>query len=73
MYIHAKSFQELISISLPVLDCCLKCTEISMCLVHNRGLTCHVLCFCRYRDESDYALRFMESSWKDQQKEEARR
>ncbi|XP_005942927.1 protein SPT2 homolog [Haplochromis burtoni] len=26
----------------------------------------------RYRDESDYALKFMESSWKDLQKEEAR-
>ncbi|XP_015193939.2 protein SPT2 homolog isoform X1 [Lepisosteus oculatus] len=26
----------------------------------------------KYRDESDYALRYMESSWKDQQKEEAR-
>lgn len=29
--------------------------------------------FLRYRDESDYALKFMESSWKDLQKEEARR
>lgn len=27
----------------------------------------------RYKDESDYALKFMESSWKDMQKEEARR
>lgn len=27
----------------------------------------------RYKDESDYALKFMESSWKDVQKEEARR
>lgn len=27
----------------------------------------------RYKDESDYALKFMESSWKDLQKEEARR
>ncbi|CAM4735188.1 unnamed protein product [Leuciscus chuanchicus] len=26
----------------------------------------------KYKDESDYALKFMESSWKDQQKEEAR-
>ncbi|XP_014858372.1 PREDICTED: protein SPT2 homolog [Poecilia mexicana] len=26
----------------------------------------------RYKDESDYALKFMESSWKDLQKEEAR-
>ncbi|XP_069713803.1 protein SPT2 homolog isoform X1 [Phaenicophaeus curvirostris] len=26
----------------------------------------------RYKDESDYALRYMESSWKEQQKEEAR-
>ncbi|XP_041132236.1 protein SPT2 homolog isoform X2 [Polyodon spathula] len=26
----------------------------------------------KYKDESDYALRYMESSWKDQQKEEAR-
>uniref|UniRef100_A0AAV2L742 Protein SPT2 homolog n=1 Tax=Knipowitschia caucasica TaxID=637954 RepID=A0AAV2L742_KNICA len=26
----------------------------------------------KYKDESDYALRFMESSWKDMQKEEAR-
>lgn len=26
----------------------------------------------KYRDESDYALKFMESSWKDMQKEEAR-
>uniref|UniRef100_A0A3Q0QTL7 Protein SPT2 homolog n=1 Tax=Amphilophus citrinellus TaxID=61819 RepID=A0A3Q0QTL7_AMPCI len=26
----------------------------------------------RYKDESDYALKFMESSWKDVQKEEAR-
>ncbi|XP_017341620.1 protein SPT2 homolog isoform X2 [Ictalurus punctatus] len=26
----------------------------------------------RYKDESDYALKFMESSWKEQQKEEAR-
>lgn len=26
----------------------------------------------RYKDESDYALKFMESSWKDCQKEEAR-
>lgn len=26
----------------------------------------------RYKDESDYALKFMESSWKDMQKEEAR-
>ncbi|XP_062973253.1 protein SPT2 homolog [Elgaria multicarinata webbii] len=26
----------------------------------------------RYRDESDYALRYMESSWKEQQKEEAK-
>uniref|UniRef100_A0A8C6UR32 SPT2 chromatin protein domain containing 1 n=1 Tax=Neogobius melanostomus TaxID=47308 RepID=A0A8C6UR32_9GOBI len=32
----------------------------------------HVL-FLRYKEESDYALRFMESSWKDMQKEEARR
>lgn len=29
--------------------------------------------FDRYKDESDYALKFMESSWKEQQKEEARR
>lgn len=27
----------------------------------------------RYKDESDYALKFMESSWKEMQKEEARR
>ena len=27
----------------------------------------------RYKDESDYALKFMESSWRDMQKEEARR
>ena len=27
----------------------------------------------RYKDESDYALRYMESSWKEQQKEEAKR
>uniref|UniRef100_A0A8C3XS04 Protein SPT2 homolog n=1 Tax=Chelydra serpentina TaxID=8475 RepID=A0A8C3XS04_CHESE len=27
----------------------------------------------KYNDESDYALRYMESSWKEQQKEEARR
>lgn len=27
----------------------------------------------RYKDESDYALKFMESSWKDLQKEEAKR
>uniref|UniRef100_A0A8D2QR57 Protein SPT2 homolog n=1 Tax=Zosterops lateralis melanops TaxID=1220523 RepID=A0A8D2QR57_ZOSLA len=27
----------------------------------------------RYKDESDYALRYMESSWREQQKEEARR
>ncbi|XP_053111712.1 protein SPT2 homolog isoform X2 [Hemicordylus capensis] len=26
----------------------------------------------RYKDESDYALRYMESSWKEQQKEEAK-
>ncbi|XP_024414634.2 protein SPT2 homolog isoform X1 [Desmodus rotundus] len=26
----------------------------------------------KYKDESDYALRYMESSWKEQQKEEAR-
>ncbi|NXT40678.1 SPT2 protein, partial [Pelecanoides urinatrix] len=26
----------------------------------------------RYKDESDYALRYMESSWREQQKEEAR-
>ncbi|XP_036431679.1 protein SPT2 homolog [Colossoma macropomum] len=26
----------------------------------------------KYKDESDYALKFMESSWKEQQKEEAR-
>lgn len=26
----------------------------------------------KYQDESDYALKFMESSWKDMQKEEAR-
>ncbi|XP_007228122.3 protein SPT2 homolog isoform X1 [Astyanax mexicanus] len=26
----------------------------------------------RYKDESDYALKYMESSWKEQQKEEAR-
>lgn len=26
----------------------------------------------KFKDESDYALRFMESSWRDQQKEEAR-
>ncbi|XP_078076709.1 protein SPT2 homolog [Mustelus asterias] len=26
----------------------------------------------KYRDESDYALRYMESSWKEQQKEEAK-
>ncbi|KAG1931183.1 protein SPT2 homolog isoform X2 [Pimephales promelas] len=26
----------------------------------------------KYKDESDYALKFMESSWRDQQKEEAR-
>ncbi|GCB72282.1 hypothetical protein scyTo_0001908 [Scyliorhinus torazame] len=26
----------------------------------------------KYKDESDYALRYMESSWKDQQKEEAK-
>ncbi|KAL6093176.1 hypothetical protein STEG23_008030 [Scotinomys teguina] len=26
----------------------------------------------RYKDESDYALRYMESSWEEQQKEEAR-
>lgn len=26
----------------------------------------------KYKDESDYALKFMESSWKDLQKEEAR-
>lgn len=26
----------------------------------------------RYKEESDYALRFMESSWKDVQKEETR-
>lgn len=34
-----------------------------------------VMHFCdlRYKDESDYALKFMESSWKEQQKEEARR
>ncbi|KAL6038059.1 hypothetical protein STEG23_031091, partial [Scotinomys teguina] len=27
----------------------------------------------KYKDESDYALRYMESSWKEQQKEEAKR
>lgn len=27
----------------------------------------------RYKDESDYALRYMESSFREQQKEEARR
>uniref|UniRef100_A0A8C5RI30 Protein SPT2 homolog n=1 Tax=Laticauda laticaudata TaxID=8630 RepID=A0A8C5RI30_LATLA len=27
----------------------------------------------KYKDESDYALRYMESTWKEQQKEEARR
>ncbi|NXF97804.1 SPT2 protein, partial [Eubucco bourcierii] len=27
---------------------------------------------CQYKDESDYALRYMESSWREQQKEEAR-
>lgn len=26
----------------------------------------------KYKDESDYALKFMESSWRDLQKEEAR-
>lgn len=26
----------------------------------------------KYKDESDYALRYMESSWKEQQKEEAK-
>lgn len=26
----------------------------------------------RYKEESDYALQFMESSWRDLQKEEAR-
>lgn len=30
-------------------------------------------CLLRYKDESDYALKFMESSWKDMQKEEAQR
>lgn len=29
--------------------------------------------FLRYKDESDYALKFMETSWKEMQKEEAKR
>lgn len=29
--------------------------------------------FLRYKDESDYALKFMETSWKEVQKEEAKR
>ena len=33
----------------------------------------HAFYILRYKDESDYALKFMESSWRDLQKEEARR
>lgn len=40
------------------------------CMVNR---TKFALNFPRYKEESDYALKFMESSWRDMQKEEARR
>lgn len=47
--------------------------NLSLCSVVKsvRGST--FLIPLRYKDESDYALKFMESSWKEMQKEEARR
>lgn len=40
---------------------------------HFREATLFPFNSLRYKDESDYALKFMESSWKEMQKEEARR
>lgn len=50
-----------------------KVFNVSLCFIAKSVQEQTFLIPLRYKDESDYALKFMESSWKDMQKEEARR